>query len=53
MKHSLTYLLSELALYAEQNELLRKEDEAYVMNGWLSLMRGTELTDEKATSARA
>ena len=47
MKHSLTYLLSELALYAEQNELLRKEDEAYVMNGWLSLMRGTELTDEE------
>ena len=52
MKHSLTYLLSELALYAEQNGLLRKEDEAYVMNGWLSLTHGTELTDEKATSVR-
>ena len=47
MKHSLTYLLSELALYAKQNDLLREEDEAYVMNGWLTLMRGTELTEEK------
>ena len=46
MKHSLTYLLSELALYAKQNGLLREEDEAYAMNAWLSLMRGTELTEE-------
>ena len=52
MKHSLTYLLTELALYAQKNGLLRKEDETFVMNAWLALMHASELTEERAASAR-
>ena len=50
---SLSYLLSELMLYAKQKNLLREEDEAYVMNGWLSLFKTSELLEERAASARA
>ena len=50
---SLSYLLSELMLYAKQKNLLREEDEAYVMNGWLSLFKTSELSEERAASARA
>jgi UDPglucose--hexose-1-phosphate uridylyltransferase len=50
---SLSYLLSELMLYAKQKNLLREEDEAYVMNGWLSLFKTSELSDERAASARS
>ena len=52
MKQSLTYLLSELALYARNNGLMRREDEAYVMNAWLFLLHASELGDERATEAR-
>ncbi len=52
MKHSLTYLLTELALYAKKNGLLREEDEAYVLNSWLSLLHAGELSEERATEAR-
>ena len=53
MKQSLTYLLSELALYAKKNSLLRIEDEAYVMNAWLSILKQSELTEERASEARS
>ena len=52
MKKSLTYLLSELALYAQKNGLMRKEDEVYTMNVWLTLMHAAELSDERAEEAR-
>ncbi len=52
MENSLTYLLRELALYAKQNNLLREEDEAYVMNAWLALFHTSELSEERAESAR-
>ena len=53
MKHSLTYLLSELALYAQKSGLLRAEDETYVMNAWLSLLHAGELSEERACEARS
>ncbi len=53
MKHSLTYLLSELALYAQKNGLLREEDTTYAMNAWLSLLHAGELSEERASEARS
>ena len=45
---NLSYLLSELALYGKENGLLREEDEAFVMNAWLTLCRGTAIEDVQA-----
>ncbi len=45
---NLSYLLSELALYAKEKKLLREEDEAFVMNAWLSICRATQIEDGQA-----